>query len=159
MPANASLGTRLPVTLRQITEESVLQVCQLSDTLPPLQQKMVAPNALSIAQAHYNKCLWPVAIYAGETPVGFMMLYDNPQEPKYFIWRLMVAAPFQKMGYGERAVQLLAEYVRTRPRAKELLVSCVEGEGSPEGFYEKLGFRRTGERLDEEVVLRLGLGP
>jgi diamine N-acetyltransferase len=51
----------------------------------------------------------------------------------------------------------LIEYVRTRPGAKELRVSCGEGEGSPEGFYQSLGFERTGEMEENEVVLRLAL--
>ena len=59
--------------------------------------------------------------------------------------------------YGGQAIQRLVEYVRTRPGARELLVSCGQGEGSPQGFYESLGFTLTGEKLGDEVVLRLPL--
>lgn len=69
----------------------------------------------------------------------------------------MIAGPFQRMGFGEQAVRLLVEYVCTRPDATELLVSCVEGEGSPLGFYQKLGFTRTGKIIDDEIVLKLPL--
>jgi diamine N-acetyltransferase len=147
------------VTFREITEETVVPICKLSDTLSEPQKKMVAPNGQSISQAHYNKFAWFRAIYADETPVGFIMLYDNPEEPEYFLWRLMIADPYQGLGYGEKAVRLLIEYVKTRPGAKVLLVSCGEGAGSPEGFYVKLGFKRTGELLDDEVVLSLPLEP
>ena len=157
MPTSVNPGTNPIVTLREITEETVIPICRLSDTLSAPQKKMVAPNAISIARAHYNKYFWCRAIYADETPVGFMMLYDNLEEPRYFLWRLMIAGPCQGLGYGEKAVRLLVEYVRTRPGAKELLVSCEEGEGSPEGFYAKLGFKRTGEMLDDEVVMSLAL--
>jgi diamine N-acetyltransferase len=37
------------------------------------------------------------------------------------------------------------------------MTSCVPGDGSPLGFYEKLGFKLTGEKEDEEVLLRLTL--
>ena len=157
MLANANNKIKSIVTLREITEETVVPVCKLSDTLSARQKKMVAPNALSIAQAHYSKYAWFRAIYADETPVGFIMLYDNPEKPEYFLWRLMIAGPYQGLGYGEKAVQLLIEYVRRRPGAKELLVSCVEEEGGPQGFYAKLGFKRTGEMLHEEAVMRLAL--
>jgi diamine N-acetyltransferase len=146
------------VTLREITEDTVNAVLKLSDTLLPPQKYMVAPNAVSIAQAHFSQHAWFRAIYADEVPVGFIMLYDNPSESDYFLWRLMVAAPHQGKGYGRRAVEQLITYVKTRPGAKELLVSCGEGEGSPEGFYHKLGFRRNGKMYGDEVGMVLGLG-
>jgi diamine N-acetyltransferase len=118
---------------------------------------MVADNAKSIAQAHFSKHAWFRAIYAGETPVGFIMLYDDPDEPEYFLWRFMVAGPHQGKGYGRKAIDLLLDYVRTRPGAKELLTSCVEREASPEGFYRRLGFERNGQMYGDEVGLRLEL--
>jgi diamine N-acetyltransferase len=54
-------------------------------------------------------------------------------------------------------MELLIEYVKTLPKATEFLTSCVPGDGSPEGFYEKLGFARTGEMDGIEVVMRLPL--
>ncbi len=145
------------VSLREITAETVVAICKLSDTLSPAHQQMVDSNALSIAEAYFEPKAWFRAIYADETPVGFLMLYDDPDEPDYFLWRFMLAAPYQGCGFGRQAIALLLEYVRTRPGARELLTSCGEGEGSPEGFYTRLGFQRTGEVEDDEVVLRLPL--
>ncbi len=145
------------VTIREITKDTVRSICDLSKTLTPVHQRMVATNAESIAEAYYEKNAWFRAIYANETPVGFIMLYDDPVTPEYFLWRLMIASPYHGMGYGEKAMHLLMSYVKTRPGAKELLVSCEEGEGSPEGFYARLGFKRTGAKLDDEVVLSLAL--
>jgi diamine N-acetyltransferase len=145
------------VTLRGITEETVRQICNLSDTLSDAQKKMVAPNAISIAQAHFSKFAWFKAVYADEEPVGFILLYDNLEEAEYFLWRFMIAGPYQHMGFGKKAIELLIEYVKTRPNAKQLGVSCGEGEASPAEFYEKLGFKRTGEKEGEEILLRLEL--
>jgi diamine N-acetyltransferase len=158
MPDNSAIGPESTVSFREITEETVVPICKLSDTLSEAQKKMVAPNAISIAQAHFNQYAWFRAIYADDSPVGFIMLYDNPEEPEYFLWRLMIAGPYQGMGFGKRAIELLVDYVRTRPGAKELNVSCGEGEASPEEFYTKLGFKRTGEMADEEVVMSLAAG-
>jgi diamine N-acetyltransferase len=145
------------LTLRQITEETVVAVCKLSDTLSEPQQKMVAPNARSIAEAHFSDKAWFRAIYADETPVGFIMLYDDGEKSEYYLWRLMIAGPYQKKGYGKRAVELLIDYVRTRPGAKELLTSYVPIEGGPEMFYRNLGFRPTGDVDGGEVVVSLPL--
>jgi diamine N-acetyltransferase len=147
------------VSLREVTGETVRSICRLSDTLLPPKRFMVAPNAVSLAQAHFEPKAWYRAVYADETPVGFLMLYDDPDEPVYFLWRLMIATAYQGMGFGRRAVELLADYVKTRPRATELLVSCGEGPGSPEGFYHRLGFRRNDKLYGDEVGLSLALAP
>ena len=145
------------VSLREITSETVVQICKLSDTLSEPQQKMVAPNAISIAQAHFSDKAWFRAIYANEIAVGFVMLYDDSEKPEYFLWRLMIAGPYQGKGYGRKAIELLIEYVKTRPGAGELSTSYVPIEGGPEGFYRRMGFEPTGEVDDGEIVVRLML--
>jgi diamine N-acetyltransferase len=157
IPAPADPSPEAEVTLREITAETVREICKLSDTLEPPRSYMVAPNAVSIAQAYFEPKAWFRAIYAGDAPVGFLMLYDNPDEPEYFLWRLMVAGPQHGKGYGRRAIELLVEYVKTRPGATVLETSCGQGPGSPEGFYRKLGFERSGKMLDNEVGLSLVL--
>lgn len=167
-PVTAAIGRLLPllaahlgpydeVTLQPITEDTVWGICQLSDTLTEPRKYFVATNAVSLAQAHFNKHAWFRAIYAGKAPVGFMMIVDDDETPEYFLWRFMIAGPYQGRGYGRQAIQRLVEYVRTRPAASELLVSCGEGQGSPKEFYLKQGFVPTGEMEDDETVLRLAL--
>ena len=144
------------VTLREVTRENLHDVLRLKVT--PDQDQFVANNAISIAQAHfYPEIAWFRAIYADETPVGFMMLSDDASRSRYFLWRLMLDSRYQKFGFAAKAMVLLFDYVRTRPGAKEIFVSCVPGEGSPYGFYEKLGFAPTGEIEDDEVVMRRDL--
>lgn len=155
--SNPKLNAQSEVTLCEVTEDTVIQICKLSDTLTPSQQKTVAPNAISIAQAHFSDKAWFRAIYADDEPVGFIMLYDDPNKPEYYLWRLMIAGPYQRFGYGKRAIELLCEYVKSRPNAKELLASYVPIDGGPKGFYEKLGFKPTGEIENDEVVVKLDL--
>lgn len=152
------LGPYTNVSLREITEDTVVTVCRLSDTLIEPQKFMVAPNAISLAQALFSKKAWYRAIYAGKMLVGFIMLYDNEQEAEYFLWRFMISRPCQGRGYGAQAIQRLVEYVQTRPNAKELGVSCGVGPGSPQEFYEQVGFVSTGEFEEAELVLKLSLG-
>jgi diamine N-acetyltransferase len=151
------LGPYDEVTLRPITEDTVWGICQLSETLTEPRKNFVATNAVSLAQAHFNKHAWFRAIYAGKAPVGFVMIVDDAETPEYFLWRFMIGEPYQGRGYGRQAIRRLVEYVRTRPNATELLVSCGEGEGSPKEFYLKQGFVPTGEVMDEETVLRMVL--
>ena len=143
------------VTLREITKETLDAILGLQ--VSERQRKFVADNARSIAQAHFSPHAWFRAIYADETPVGFIMLWDNPAKPEYYLWRLMIDVRYQKNGFGQRAVELLIEHVKTRPNASELLTSVVQAEGGPQGFYERLGFELTGAYEDGEAVMCLTL--
>jgi diamine N-acetyltransferase len=149
------------VALREITGQTVRTICRLA--VAPPQRHLVAPNAVSLAEALFAPNAWYRAITADDVPVGFLMLSDDPDGtdndgvPQYFLWRLMVADGFQGRGYGRRAVELLVEHVRTRPGATELLVSWGPGDASPEPFYLGLGFERTGQVDDGEIVGRLRL--
>lgn len=62
------------VTLREITADTVRGITSLE--VSEEQGKFGAPNGVSIAEAHFNEGAWFRAIYAGETLVGFVMLFD-----------------------------------------------------------------------------------
>lgn len=144
------------VTLREVTVDTVDEILALK--VSPAQQGYVATNAKSIAQAHfYPETAWFRAIYAGDTPVGFVMLSDDAVEPEYALWRFMIDERYQGRGYGREAMALVVEHVRTRPGATALLNTVVPGPGNAIPFYEKLGFVLTGEVDDGELVLRLDL--
>jgi diamine N-acetyltransferase len=143
------------ITLKEITSETVRVICDLS--VRDDQIKFVAPNAVSIAQAYFSRHAWFRAIYADDTPVGFLMLEDQPEKPEYYLWRFMIDHRYQGLGFGSRAMGLLIEYVKSRPNATELITSVLQEEGGPQGFYEKLGFELTGEYEEGEAILQLRL--
>lgn len=143
------------VTLREITKETVLDILRLK--VKPEQEEFVAPNAVSLSEALFEEKAWYRAIYADDTPVGFVMLYDDPEKPEYYLWRYMVDGRYQGLGFGRRALLQVIDYVRGRPRATEMFLSYVPAEGGPEKFYAGLGFENTGEELHGELVMRLDL--
>ena len=149
-------GSDAVVTLREITRETVRTITDLK--VAPEQSGFVATNAESIAQAYFDRDVaWFRAVYADDVPVGFIMLEDDAANQEYFLWRFMIDARYQGHGYGRRAVELVVEYVKTRPGARALMTSCVPGDGSPCPFYERLGFVPTGEVDEGEIVLCLAL--
>jgi diamine N-acetyltransferase len=152
---STSITCSSTVSLREVTAETVREICRLE--VSEAQKEFVAPNAVSIAQAYFEPKAWFRAIYADETPVGFLMLYDDPGEAQYFLWRYMIDARYQKLGFGKRAMDLLVEHVRSRPNARYLTLSCHPGEEGPEPFYRKYGFTRTGEWLSEECEMKIEL--
>lgn len=144
------------ISLREVTKETVRQIVQLE--VAPAQRRFVATNGMSIAEAHFSPdSAWFRAVYADETPVGFVMLEDEPEKQQYYLWRFMMDARFQRLGLGRRALEAVISHVRTRPGATQLLLSCVPGEGSPCPFYERMGFVYTGAEEHGELVMRLDL--
>jgi diamine N-acetyltransferase len=141
------------IALKEITKENLREILKLK--VASEQERFVAPNSVSIAQAYFDRDVaWFRAIYADDAPVGFVMLHDEPAARKYYLWRFMVDHRYQKHGYGAQALRQVIEYVRQRPGASELLTSVVPGEGSPGSFYEKLGFAYTGDMDEGERVMR-----
>lgn len=115
----------MTVSLREVTRETVRAVCKLDAGDGGTQ---VAPNAVSIAEASFYDEARFRAIYDDDALVGFVMSYDptlaeNPEEPDFFLWRLMIDKSHQRKGLGHAAAELLIDHVRTRPGAKTLLVS------------------------------------
>lgn len=154
--------TASAVTLREITAETVRAICALA--VADSQKGFVAPNAVSLAQALFAPEAWYRAIYLGDEPAGFVMLYDEslrsspPDAPQVGVWRFMIDQRFQGRGVGRAALLQVIEHVRRRERFRTLELSYVPGPGCPEPFYRGLGFRPTGRVDDGEIVLEIPLG-
>ncbi|MCW5594021.1 MAG: GNAT family N-acetyltransferase [Burkholderiales bacterium] len=164
MPQLLEPGRDSPVSLVEITKANLRDYLRLK--VAPSQEHLVAPVAVSIAQAHFQPEAWFRGIAAGGTAVGFAMLEDWSQspesapedwwrEPYIGLWRLLVDQRYQSLGFGTRALRLLIEHARARPGTKAMLLSFVPGEGGPEAFYRRFGFVPTGEVSEGEHVMRL----
>ncbi len=143
------------VSLREITEETLGPVLKLS--VSSEQESFVAPNSVSIAEAHFAKDAWFRGIYADDTPVGFVMLSLQPEKPQYYLWRYMIDQRYQGLGFGHRAMGQVIDFVRRQPNAETLILSYVRADGGPRDFYARLGFVDTDEEHDGEWVMRLEL--
>ncbi len=143
------------ISLREITKENYMAIHRLS--VKPEQEKFVATNAQSLSQSQFHEDAWRRAIYADDEPVGFVMLSIIPEKAEYYLWRFMIDGQQQGQGYGKQALQQVVDYVRTLPAAKAFYTSHLKGNGSPEGFYLKFGFRHTGEIEDGDHLMKLDL--
>jgi diamine N-acetyltransferase len=151
------------VSLREVTGASRSEVELLRVTSD--QEHYVAGVAESLleAAATPRACPWYRAVYARGEPVGFVMISDGIPEGypvylgPYFLWRLLIDARRQGQGFGTAALDLVVDYLRTRPGCDTLLTSVVPGPASPVGFYLRYGFSRTGQVFAGEDVLALRL--
>ncbi len=143
------------VTLREVTSENAGLICGLC--VKAEQQAYVVPTAVAIAEAAYSSDEMLQAIYADEAPVGLLVLIVQPAKSRHFLWRLMIDARYQGLGYGQRAMNLLIERAKADPYCSEFATSVVAGKHSPQGFYERLGFHLTGEKYAGESMMKFSL--
>lgn len=122
----------------------------------------------AIADAKACPRMWSVHDAATGQLVGFVMISDNiPAETlvadddvvgPYYLWRLLIDHRFQGRGYGTATIDRVVDFLRAnRPNAEVLLTSCKAGDGSPQPFYLKYGFTKTGEVKWGEDLLTLDL--
>jgi diamine N-acetyltransferase len=149
--ANVSQASK--VSLRRITSKTVRNICEL--TVSDTQRGLVTANAISIAEASFYKNAWFRAIYADDTPVGFIMLHEVPKYGKYYLWRFMIDSKYQHLGYGRRALEMVILRIKENPKANAITLSLVRREGSAEFFYGKFGFEFTGKIEHDQHIMRL----
>ena len=84
-----------------------------------------------------------------------------PDRPGVYLWRFMIARPFQGKGYGKQAIALVLRDLKARG-LHELYTSYGQGPGSPEGLQALHPARwqdRQIGRGDEAKPGSKGVGP
>jgi N-acetyltransferase len=159
---NAARASDSGSTFRTIDAEMMLPVLRLNAGARG--ERFVANNGVSIAQASVSANAVARAVYAGESLVGFVMLYDptldpalavkddNPADALY-IWRFMIDFASQRSGLGKHTMRAVFEYALARPAFKRVRLSYVPIEGNPSPFYASLGFHETGELDGDERIM------
>src|SRR4051794_31029525 len=100
-----------PIALREITAANGADVVALQ--VAPGQEHFVSSVAESLeeAEAHPHANPWYRAVYAGDDPVGFVMLSWDcvPRPPEiigpWFLWKLLIDRRYQRQGFGRVVVR------------------------------------------------------
>ena len=151
------------IHLERVTWDTVDDVIKLK--VAKEQKGFVAPNSDSIMDAYFaiteeNVKVFPLGIYYGKKPVGFIMIaYDCPWATKYYnltknyyyIWRFMIDKKYQKHGFGKEALKLALDFIKTFPSGKsEACWLSYEPENIiARKLYLSFGFIEDIERYEE----------
>ena len=142
--------------LRKIDESNFIECFNLS--LGEGQDRFVSHPIRSLAQAYvcYNQCT-PFGIYRCDTIVGYVMVIYDYDEETYNIWHMMIDEKYQGKGYGSIAIKLCIDYIKSRPfgSSNDVILTCNIDNSIAIHIYEKIGFKDTGERDDNELVMKL----
>jgi diamine N-acetyltransferase len=147
----------LRVTLEPVTIDNFQDLIEMR--LPPEQDRWLANNAGSIAQARFHTDWRMHAIYCDGTPAGFLQ-YDSVahDEPgHYAIYRFMAAHERQGQGIGHCALRLPLDELRARPDARRITICCKPDNLAARRLYLSCGFAETGIDADGEMIAEIRL--
>lgn len=142
------------IHLQPVTPENFSQVIKLKaeDENPT---RFIASNLYSLAECSVYPELFPLAIYAGDEVVGFI-LYEYSSVPEddgfYWISRFMIDYQHQGKGYGKAAMKAFMQYLKEKPIFTKIGLSYVPENERARQFYTSLGFVETSEMLHGEIV-------
>ena len=108
---------------------------------------------LARAYAYREERSRALMILNGGTPVGMALYYDCEELKAYDFSQLFIDERYQGNGYGEQAARLILDEMRRGGRYKKAVLCYIEGNDAARGLYEKLGFRETGERDGDEIIM------
>lgn len=143
------------ITLRPVTPKNWREVIALN--VREEQKGYVASNVYSLAEAKvYPECV-PLAIYASEKMVGFLMYGFSNEDERYWLIRFMIDSRSQGRGYGKAALKQVIERMRQLSGCKQIYLSYEPENVVAERLYISFGFQPTGEILEGEKVACLDL--
>ena len=144
------------IHFKEINEDNFDIIVQMKR---PPDEGFVASNEYSLAQAwlyRKNDDVYPFAVYNDDVPVGFIMLDEDLEERFLVIWRIMFPIEHQKKGYGTQAIRQIIQMARESNKYDYMLIGCFPENTIAKHVYEKLGFRPTGEIVNNgEIELKL----
>ena len=135
--------------LRLETLSAATVVAANNLTLKPGQEQFVQPTTYGVAESDVKpSSAWTRVVLDGDEVLGIIIGSFDPdsthEELRSCIWRVNVAANAQGRGVGRFAVHGLADEARSRGQER-LTVVYEPGTGSPEAFFQALGFTVVGE--------------
>ena len=145
----------MTITLKEITKDNFDECIRLKVRDD---QRFVASNVYSIAESKVAPENIPMAVYAGDTMVGFVMYVFYYGQRELYIGRLMIDQRYQHMGYGRETLEAVREIGLQDAGIDTVALSTKPDNTYGIRVYEKFGFKDTGILDDGEEVFVLDLG-
>jgi ribosomal-protein-alanine N-acetyltransferase len=155
-PGPPVFGAHGAVTLHDVTAEDRRALLELR--VAPDQRNNVGEVARYLVRCLLEMHWQPVAIRADGELVGFVMWARDADDGSYWIGGFQIDQRFQRRGYGRAALTALIEALRAKPECREIVLTYLPANTVAGNLYASLGFRETGEIVEDEAVARLAVG-
>lgn len=110
---------------------------------------------LARAYAYRNSGSQAFIICREDVPVGMAMYYNWDEGRAYDFSQLFIDQRYQGHGYGVEAAGLVLDRMRREGKYQKVVLCFIEGNEPARRMYEKLGFRLTGERDGDEIMMEM----
>jgi diamine N-acetyltransferase len=120
----------------------------------PEQRDFVSPIARYLCLCHFGGVWHPLAMYAGDEVVGFVMWAVDPGDQTGWIGGLTIDGRQQRRGFGRGTLEAPIRRLLETGGCSSCALSYPPGNAAARDLYRALGFVETGEIEDDELVAR-----
>ena len=92
-------------------------------------------------------------VYNDAVPIGMALYYDCEEANAYDFSQLFIDERYQGNGHGTEAAKQILELMKNDGKYDRVILCYIDGNEAAKNMYEKLGFRLTGERDGNEIVM------
>ena len=123
------------------------------------QKSFVADSATMLARAYAYRESRSKAyvIYNDTLPVGMALYYDCAELNAYDLSQLFIDERYQGNGFGIEAAKQILDKMKSDSKYDRVTLCYIDGNEAAKNMYEKLGFRLTGDRDENEIIMEKAL--
>ena len=123
------------------------------------QKSFVADSATILARAYAYRESRSKAyvIYNDTLPVGMALYYDCAELNAYDLSQLFIDERYQGNGFGIEATKQILDKMKSDSKYDKVILCYIDGNEAAKNMYEKLGFKLTGDRDEDEIIMEKAL--
>ena len=123
------------------------------------QKSFVADSATMLARAYAYRESRSKAyvIYNDNLPVGMALYYDCAELNAYDLSQLFIDERYQGNGFGIEATKQILDKMKSDSKYDKVILCYIDGNEAAKNMYEKLGFKLTGDRDEDEIIMEKAL--
>lgn len=123
------------------------------------QKGFVADSTTMLARAYAYRESRSKAyvIYNDTLPVGMALYYDCEELNAYVLSQLFIDERYQGNGFGIEAAKQILDKMKSDSKYDRVTLCYIDGNEAAKNMYEKLGFRLTGDRDENEIIMEKAL--
>ena len=123
------------------------------------QKSFVADSATILARAYAYRESRSKAyvIYNDTLPVGMALYYDCAELNAYDLSQLFIDERYQGNGFGIEATKQILDKMKSDSKYDKVMLCYIDGNEVAKNMYEKLGFKLTGDRDEDESIMEKAL--
>ena len=123
------------------------------------QKSFVADSATILARAYAYRESRSKAyvIYNDTLPVGMALYYDCAELNAYDLSQLFIDERYHGNGFGIEATKQILDKMKSDSKYDKVMLCYIDGNEVAKNMYEKLGFKLTGDRDEDEIIMEKAL--